>query len=167
MTPSNSDDRRAIILGASIAGLLTARVLCERFAEVVLLERDELSDRAEPRKGTPHAVHPHGLLARGREILERLFPGFSDALIEQGAIAGDIAADVAIDANGRRFARGDSGLMGLAVSRLAIEAELRRRVRMLPGTRLVTDVRRARACPRLIGRPGHRRALSFPCRRAR
>jgi hypothetical protein len=89
---------------------------------------------------SPHAVHPHGLLARGREILERLFPGFSDALIEQGAIAGDVAADVAIDANGRRFAPGDSGLMALAVSRLAIEAELRRRVRVLPGTRIVTDV---------------------------
>ena len=140
MTPSISDDRRAIVLGASIAGLLTARVLCEHFAEVVLLERDELPDRPAPRKGTPHAVHPHGLLARGREILERLFPGFSDALIEQGAIAGDVATDAAIDANGRRFAQGDSGLMGLAVSRLAIEAELRRRVRVLPGTRLVTDV---------------------------
>jgi 2-polyprenyl-6-methoxyphenol hydroxylase-like FAD-dependent oxidoreductase len=137
---AQSDDRRAIVLGASIAGLLAARVLCGRFAEVVLLERDELPDRPEPRKGTPHAVHPHGLLARGREILERLFPGFSDALIEQGAIAGDVAADAAIDANGRRFAQGDSGLMALAVSRLAIEAELRRRVRVLPGTRIVTNV---------------------------
>ena len=140
MTPSISDDRRAIVLGASIAGLLTARVLCEHFAEVVLLERDELPDRPAPRKGTPHAVHPHGLLARGREILEMLFPGFSDALIEQGAIAGDVATDAAIDANGRRFAQRDSGLMALAVSRLAIEAELRRRVRALPGIRIVANV---------------------------
>jgi 2-polyprenyl-6-methoxyphenol hydroxylase-like FAD-dependent oxidoreductase len=69
-----------------------------------------------------------------------LFPGFSDALIAQGAIAGDVAMDVAVDANGRRFARGTSGLMGLAVSRLAIEAELRRRVRMLPSIRIETGV---------------------------
>jgi 2-polyprenyl-6-methoxyphenol hydroxylase-like FAD-dependent oxidoreductase len=128
------------VLGASLAGLLTARVLSERFAEVVLLERDALPERPAPRKGTPHAVHPHGLLARGRQVLESLFPGFSDALIEQGAIAGDVAKDVAIDANGRRFAQGESGLMALAVSRLAIEAELRCRVRALPGIRIVTDV---------------------------
>jgi 2-polyprenyl-6-methoxyphenol hydroxylase-like FAD-dependent oxidoreductase len=140
MTVAQRDERRAIVLGASIAGLLTARVLCERFAEVVLLERDELPDRAAPRKGTPHAMHPHGLLARGREILERLFPGFTDKLIEQGAIAGDVAADVAVDVNGRRLAQGKSGLMALAVSRLAVEAELRRRVRGLRGTRIVTDV---------------------------
>jgi flavin-dependent dehydrogenase len=140
MIVAQRDQRRAIVLGASIAGLLTARVLCERFAEVVLLERDELPDRPAPRKGTPHAVHPHGLLARGREILERLFPGFSDALIEQGALAGDVAADVAVDANGQRFAQGKSGLMALAVSRLAVEAELRRRVRALPGIRLVAGV---------------------------
>src|ERR1700744_5865130 len=140
MTRAVSDDRRAVVLGASFAGLLTARVLCERFAEVVLLERDELPDRPAPRKGTPHAVHPHGLLARGRQVLESLFPGFSDTLIEQGAVAGDVAKDVAIDANGRRFAQSESGLMALAVSRLAIEAELRRRVRALPGIRILTDV---------------------------
>jgi 2-polyprenyl-6-methoxyphenol hydroxylase-like FAD-dependent oxidoreductase len=140
MNYSIPDNRRAVVLGASIAGLLTARVLCERFAEVVLLERDALSERPAPRKGTPHAVHPHGLLARGRQVLESLFPGFSDSLIAQGALAGDVAMDVAVDANGRRFARGSTGLLGLAVSRLAIEAELRRRVRMLPAIRLVTGV---------------------------
>src|ERR1700704_77317 len=96
VTSSMPDNRRAVVLGASIAGLLTARVLCERFAEVVLLERDALSERPAPRKGTPHAVHPHGLLARGRQILESLFPGFSDSLIAQGALAGDVAMDVAV-----------------------------------------------------------------------
>jgi 2-polyprenyl-6-methoxyphenol hydroxylase-like FAD-dependent oxidoreductase len=133
-------DRRAVVLGASIAGLLTARVLCEHFDEVVLLERDTLPEQPAPRKGTPHAVHPHGLLARGCQIMETLFPGFSAALIAQGAIAGDVGMDVAVDANGRRFARGVSGLLGLAVSRLTIEAELRRRVRALPAIRIVTDV---------------------------
>ena len=134
------DNRRAVVLGGSVAGLLTARVLCERFAEVVLLERDALPEQPAPRKGTPHAVHPHGLLARGRQILETLFPGFSDALIEQGAIAGDAAMDVAVDANGLRLARSASGLLALAVSRLAIEAELRRRIRAQAAIRFVTEV---------------------------
>jgi len=32
----------AIVLGASIAGLLTARVLADHYAEVTIVERDEL-----------------------------------------------------------------------------------------------------------------------------
>ena len=61
--------RRALVLGASMAGLLAARILAERFDEVWLLERDALPDGPAPRKGTPQALHAHGLLARGREIL--------------------------------------------------------------------------------------------------
>jgi 2-polyprenyl-6-methoxyphenol hydroxylase-like FAD-dependent oxidoreductase len=141
-TPSTPSTplRRAVVIGASMAGLLAARVLSERFSEVVLLERDALPDRAAPRKGTPHAAHPHGLLARGRQILDQLFPGFTEAMVAQGGLAGDIGTEVAVDANGRRFARRPAGVHGLAVSRLAIEAELRRRVCALPGVRLIAEV---------------------------
>ena len=137
---ANPAHRRAIVIGASLAGLLAARVLSERYDEVVLLERDPLPDRAAPRKGTPHAVHPHGLLARGREAIEALFPGFTDALVAQGAMVGDIGTEVAVDANRARFARRPAGVLGLAASRLAIEAELRRRVRALPGVHVLDDV---------------------------
>jgi 2-polyprenyl-6-methoxyphenol hydroxylase-like FAD-dependent oxidoreductase len=132
--------QRAAIIGASMSGLLAARVLGQRFAEVVLLERDDLPERAVPRKGTPHAVHPHGLLARGRDVLEELFPGFTDALVARGALIGDIGTDVTVDAGGCRFARQPLGVTGIAASRLAIEGELRRRVRALPGVRLMTGV---------------------------
>jgi 2-polyprenyl-6-methoxyphenol hydroxylase-like FAD-dependent oxidoreductase len=132
--------QRAVVLGASIAGLLAARVLSERYAEVVLLERDELPDAARPRKGTPQAVHPHGLLARGRRVMEELFPGFTDALIAAGALHGDLQRDIAFEANRQRFAAGVAGITGLAASRLAIEAELRRRLRARPGVRFITGV---------------------------
>jgi len=131
---------RAVIIGASIAGLLAARVLREHFTEVVLLERDDLPDAAASRKGTPHAVHPHGLLARGREVLEELFPGITDALVGQGGLRGDIGAEVAVDAGRQRFVRRPLGIDGIAVSRLAIEAELRRRVRATDGVRIVSGV---------------------------
>jgi 2-polyprenyl-6-methoxyphenol hydroxylase-like FAD-dependent oxidoreductase len=140
-TPSStSNHRRAVVIGASVAGLLAGRVLSEHFTEVVLLERDALPDRAAPRKGTPHAVHPHGLLARGSQILDELFPGFTETLVAQGGLSGDIGNEVAVDANGRRFARSAAGVHGLAVSRLAIEAELRRRVRAMPGVQVLTEV---------------------------
>ena len=137
---SSTPRRRALVIGASMAGLLAARVLSESFTEVVLFERDPLPDRAAPRKGTPHAEHPHGLLARGRQILDELFPGFTEAMLAQGGLGGDIGTEVGVDANGRRFARSPAGIDGLAASRLAIEAELRRRVRALPGVRLLTEV---------------------------
>jgi len=131
---------RAVVIGASMAGLLAARILSERFAEVWLLERDELPDAAAARKGTPHAVQPHGLLARGREIIEELFPGFTDALVAQGGLRGDVGQDVVFDADRSRMARQRIGSVGVLASRLAIEAELRRRVRRLPGVRLLTQV---------------------------
>lgn len=132
--------QRAAVIGASMAGLLAARVLSEHYAEVVLLERDDLPEEAGPRKGTPQALHPHGLLARGRQVLDELFPGFTAAMLAQGAELADLQSEVALDAAFRRFESSPSGLHGLGASRLAIEAELRRRVRALPGVQLVTGV---------------------------
>jgi|CXWL01.1.fsa_nt_gi 2-polyprenyl-6-methoxyphenol hydroxylase-like FAD-dependent oxidoreductase len=132
--------QRAVVLGASFAGLLAARVLSEHYTEVVLLERDDLPERALPRKGTPHAVHPHGLLARGRVALEELFPGFTQAMVDRGGLLGDLHRDAPFDVGGQRFAPGVAGQPALAVSRLAIEAELRHRVLALPNVRAITGV---------------------------
>ncbi|RZI85339.1 MAG: monooxygenase [Rubrivivax sp.] len=132
--------QRAIVLGSSLAGLLAARVLSERFAEVWLIERDQLPADATPRKGTPHAVHPHGLLSRGREVLEELFPGLTASLVAQGALTGDMHANTQLIAGGRRFARGVSEFSGLAVSRLGLEAEVRRRVLSQPQVRAICEV---------------------------
>lgn len=58
---------QAVVLGASMAGLLAARVLSERFKRVVVIERDALPPVGEHRRGVPrgrhlHAVHPRGLV---------------------------------------------------------------------------------------------------------
>lgn len=54
--PPPDDDGRdhAVVLGAGLAGLLTARVLAERFARVTVLDRDELpEDGPRFRPGAP------------------------------------------------------------------------------------------------------------------
>lgn len=132
--------RRAVVLGASMAGLLAARVLSESFDDVLLLERDELPSAAQARKGTPQALHPHGLLARGLEVLEELFPGFGSAMVARGGALGDMLQACAFDAGRRRFAPGHAGRLALCASRLAIEAEVRQRVLTLPGVRALTGV---------------------------
>ncbi|QNJ95229.1 FAD-dependent monooxygenase [Mycolicibacterium fluoranthenivorans] len=75
----------AVVLGASMGGLLAARVLSEQYHRVTIVERDELNDEPIPRRGVPQGRHGHVLLARGAQILEELFPGFGDELVRDGA----------------------------------------------------------------------------------
>lgn len=77
-----------------MAGLLTARVLANHFQQVILMEKDVLTDEPQPRKGVPQGQHPHALLAQGRFILETYYPGLTQALIGQGAIPGDMGETV-------------------------------------------------------------------------
>ncbi len=46
-------DSHAVVIGASMAGLLAARVLCNHFAHVTVVERDALPEDVQPRKGVP------------------------------------------------------------------------------------------------------------------
>src|SRR5205823_4476172 len=85
---------RAVVLGASMAGLLAARVLADGYAEVVVVERDELSQAAAHRRGVPQSRHIHGLLARGQQALEELFDGLTAELVDLGAPAGDMLEDI-------------------------------------------------------------------------
>ena len=75
----------AVVLGASMAGLLAARVLADFFDTVLLVERDELPLTVCNRSGVPQGRHVHVLWARGCSIIEGLFPGFVDGLLRAGA----------------------------------------------------------------------------------
>ena len=46
----------AVVIGASMAGLLAARVLADRFDQVTVLDRDDLPDGADSRKGVPQGL---------------------------------------------------------------------------------------------------------------
>jgi len=68
-------EKKAIVIGGSIAGLLTAQVLTKYFHHVTIIERDRFPEKPEQRHGIPQAHHVHALLIRGQQILEQLFPG--------------------------------------------------------------------------------------------
>lgn len=76
---------RAVVLGAGLAGLVTARVLSEFYADVVIVERDRLAEQAAQRRGVPQGRHLHSLLSRGSLALVELFPGLLDELAAAGA----------------------------------------------------------------------------------
>ncbi|MFC8620047.1 FAD-dependent oxidoreductase [Micromonospora purpureochromogenes] len=129
---TTNETGQAIVLGGSIGGLLAARVLSESYPKVIVFDRDELPTEAADRKGVPQSGHSHGLLARGRQVLEELFPGLTADLTAQGAAAIDIQRDCVWVNDGHRIPRVASGLAGLCVSRRALEAYVRDRVRALP-----------------------------------
>jgi 2-polyprenyl-6-methoxyphenol hydroxylase-like FAD-dependent oxidoreductase len=128
--------KHAIVVGASIAGLLAARALADRYDEVTLLERDALPDGCDPRKGVPQGRHTHGLLARGREALEELFPGLTEELAAQGAVAGDGVNEILWFNHGCYLHNAPSKMIGVGMSRPLLEACVRRRLLQLPNVRL-------------------------------
>ncbi|MFG1609595.1 squalene monooxygenase [Actinoplanes sp. NPDC049265] len=131
-----SRNGRAVVIGASLAGLLAARALHESFGEVVVLDRDTLPERPRPRRGLPHGGDAHWLTVRGRWELDELFEGLSPELIGLGAPTFDVRTEFRWWMDGRPLATGPSGLIGLAAGRPLLEFAIRRRVAALPNVRI-------------------------------
>nr|SBO94295.1 monooxygenase, FAD-binding [Nonomuraea gerenzanensis] len=129
----------AVVIGASIAGLLSAAALHRRFAQVTVLDRDTLPAVDAHRRGVGQSRHAHGLLARGSEVMDELLPGLTAELVAQGAIRGDMQDRARHVHAGHRLARGPSGLTALLVSRPLLEGQVRRRVSALPGVRVLAE----------------------------
>jgi 2-polyprenyl-6-methoxyphenol hydroxylase-like FAD-dependent oxidoreductase len=127
---------RAIVIGGSIAGLLSARVLLNHFEQVVLIERDSFDDRLnyqQVRSGVPQSPHVHILLSKGHQILDEFFPGLMDDLGAAGAPEIDWFADwMTYNIRGWR-PRGPSSLTGRACSRDLLETHIRQHLIEKPG----------------------------------
>jgi 2-polyprenyl-6-methoxyphenol hydroxylase-like FAD-dependent oxidoreductase len=123
---------RAVVLGASMAGLLAARVLAEAYVQVTVIDRDELPEASTHRRGVPHGRHAHALLARGQQALEELFPGLTADLVAQGVPTGDLLANGRWYVSGYRLRQAPIGLVTLSASRPLLEGYVRARVRALP-----------------------------------
>jgi len=76
------ENRHAVVLGGSLAGLLAARVLSDHFEHVTLIERDVYPETPETRRGIPQANHVHGLLLRGRPNAESC-PAAPEPVVER------------------------------------------------------------------------------------
>ncbi|HYL58468.1 MAG TPA: hypothetical protein VEU51_06320 [Candidatus Acidoferrales bacterium] len=75
----------ALVIGGSVAGLCTARVLSDFFEQVTILERDSYPTDIADRPGVPHGRSYHILRKRGLLELEDLFPGFQELMRRRGA----------------------------------------------------------------------------------
>jgi 2-polyprenyl-6-methoxyphenol hydroxylase-like FAD-dependent oxidoreductase len=129
--------KHAVVLGASMAGLLAARVLTEAYRKVTVIDRDVLPEGGVHRRSVPQSHHLHVLLPRGREVLEDLFPGFTARAVQAGAPTGDGLGAVRVVVSGHRLRQVDVGRLGLFVGRPFLEGQVRARLRVLPAVTFV------------------------------
>lgn len=85
--------QHAVVIGASIGGLLTARVLSDYFAQVTIMDADTPPVQAAPRKAVPQGSHIHLLLAGGSAVVRKYFPGIHEDLLGAGARYSDFLND--------------------------------------------------------------------------
>ncbi|MFI2639999.1 FAD-dependent oxidoreductase [Streptomyces sp. NPDC018610] len=85
--PRTGGARRAVVVGAGLAGMLAAAALSTAVDEVVVLDRDELPDGPEHRKGLPQGRHAHLLMAGGLAAMAEVLPGagLRERLLAAGA----------------------------------------------------------------------------------
>lgn len=139
--PGRFHGNHAIVIGASISGLLAARVLSAHFDRVTVYDRDTLPLSVENRRAVPQGNHGHGLLASGLRGLTTLFPSIDRDLLEGGAVPGDVVGNVRWFQHGHYKARFQSGLDGVLMSRPLLEVAIRRRVQQLPNVRIVDNTK--------------------------
>ncbi|RIV39716.1 FAD-dependent oxidoreductase [Micromonospora radicis] len=127
---------KAVVIGGSIAGMLAARVLADHAQSVVVIDRDDLHVTGQ-RLGVPQGTQLHALLPGGFLQLERLFPGFREQAVAQGAVEAPPAARRNY-LDGRLKVGVPDDADSLAGSRPLLEGLIRQQVLRLPNVKTVT-----------------------------
>ena len=130
-------NRNAIIIGGSMAGLCAARELSRFYDKVTVIDRDAYPAGAHERPGVPQSRHVHALLMRGRIELDRLFPGFEKAMLEQGALEINFGEDFAALRPDGWSVRRPNKITTLFASRVLIEETARALLRKIANVELI------------------------------
>jgi len=127
---------RAVVVGASIAGLFAGRVLGDFFDEIVLLDKEALDEGPIPRKAVPQGNHIHGILTPTFHVLERFLPDLIDDLIRNGAHMFDGGKDWRFNVHGNFLANGETGQTLIGSTRPFFEDRLRHVVTGIPNVQI-------------------------------
>ncbi|MEU7750183.1 FAD-dependent monooxygenase [Micromonospora sp. NPDC049171] len=129
----NPAERRAVVLGGGLAGMLAAQVLARHFGTVTVVDRDDLgAPGPQPRTGLPQARHLHQLWSSGARVLDTLLPGLTQQLLRAGAKRVSIPTGNALfSAYGWQHRFPEAQFM-LSASRDLLDWTVRQRVRADP-----------------------------------
>ncbi len=133
------DVTSAVVVGASVAGLLSARVLSDLVDDVLVLERERLPEEPVARGHVPQGRHLHLLLTGGLQLMAEWFPGIDDELVAEGAVRVDGGRAWFYQSGGYR-AQGHWGPPVVSMTRPLLEQVLRRRVQALGNVALKDGV---------------------------
>jgi len=143
--------KHAVVIGASMAGLLAARVLSDSFERVTIIERDRLEGK-EARKGVPQGRQTHGILRKGAAVMEELFPDLFPALLEGGTTEVDAGAEFRWYQFGVWKIQFKSGIRAYSLSRPWLEGEIRQRVASRANVRFLDGSEVSRLCASTDGK---------------
>ncbi|HET9174195.1 MAG TPA: hypothetical protein VFN56_02840 [Candidatus Saccharimonadales bacterium] len=119
---------RAVVLGCGMAGIAAAAALSNHFEEVLVVERDAIPQKPEPRRGVPQHAQLHNLLSCAQFNLEHLIPGFIAGLQEAGAGNASVADETHVYELGIKMPERDLGLRLMSAWRPVIEHVARQRL---------------------------------------
>ena len=130
---------RAVVIGGSIAGLLSARVLSDFFTEILVIDKDVLPSEAQARSGVPQSLQPHVLLTKGYQIICQLFPKIASKLQQQGALAIDWGKEFYCFSETDWLANTpeNSGIASVTCSRPLLETTIRQQLQENPKVRFL------------------------------
>ncbi|MCC7362891.1 MAG: FAD-dependent monooxygenase [Dehalococcoidia bacterium] len=127
---------RVVVVGGSIAGLVSALALARSGQQVTILEKDPMPLPATPddafdawtRRGSPQVRHSHAFLARMRNLIRDREPGLRQRLLDAGAEEITFKAQALRYFPDAEFEQGDEDLTLLACRRVTFEWALRQHV---------------------------------------
>ena len=98
----------AVVIGASVAGLLSACALARHYSSVVVIDKDTLLPGAtpsdglpSPRRGVPQSSQPHVMLTKGFQLMNSFIPTLHQDLLDAGALPVDwLSANCKVGAGG-------------------------------------------------------------------
>jgi 2-polyprenyl-6-methoxyphenol hydroxylase-like FAD-dependent oxidoreductase len=133
--------RHAVVIGASIGGLLAARVLADAYEKVTVTDRDSLPTAGLNRRGVPQGQHIHALLPSGAGILDELFPGLLADLVSGGTPVVSDFSQARASFGGHLLCDQAAPVPGVFVqpSRPFLEWHVRTRVRALPNVEVIDE----------------------------
>lgn len=147
----------AVVVGGGYAGLVTARILADFFATVVMIEHDAVDGDTGVHPHVPQGYHAHVILAKGAEVLESLFPGLRAELQEAGSPIYDYGERTSFLLPDGYAPQEPTGVPIQSLTRGELERRLRRRVLALPGV----SVRPSTRCVGLTARDGRVTGVSI------
>ncbi len=133
--------KKAIVIGGGIAGLVNAQVLSDFFEEVIVYEKEAPINYGENRRSTPHTRHGHILWKKGEEILNEIFPNFTQEMIDRGSFQFNAADDFDWYHDGQWKLKYPSSINLISQSRSLLESYIQERTLRNSKIRLVCNTK--------------------------